>query len=127
MALAPSSAVYSDRTGQPASRSQPVLVAAGTTFEGLLGSRDGVRVEGKFEGEIAAGGRVELGQQSQVKGIVEADEIVVAGLFEGSLVARRRIELLATARVLADLTTSELVAEDGCMVQGSCHAGSRPK
>jgi cytoskeletal protein CcmA (bactofilin family) len=123
MADAPGSGNRTD-PGIPADSSpQPILIESGTEFEGLVASRSGVRIEGEFEGEVAAKGRIELGELSQVTGIVEGDEIVIAGRFEGTLVARRKIEFLPTAIVHGDFAASELVAEDGCTVRGKCRTG----
>ena len=72
-----------------------------------------------------AEGRIELGESAEVTGRIEAQDIVVAGTMDGDLIASRRIELLATARVKGSLTTSELIAEDGCSVRGNCRTGSR--
>jgi cytoskeletal protein CcmA (bactofilin family) len=123
-------ALATSRKGPPGemdpskSQSLPVLVGAGTVFEGVLGCRAGARIDGTLKGEIAADGRIELGEESRVTGTIEADEIAVAGHFEGSLIARKKIEFLATARVQADLATAELVAEEGCRVEGNCRTGS---
>jgi cytoskeletal protein CcmA (bactofilin family) len=101
----------------------PPLVAAGGKFEGVVSCRDGVLIDGELVGEIAAQGRIELGESSQVSGTIRAAEIIVAGRFEGTLVASGKIELLATARVSGNLTTAKLVAREGCTIQGSCAMG----
>jgi cytoskeletal protein CcmA (bactofilin family) len=123
MGAAPDSSGSAAREILPESHNRPVLVEAGTSFEGLLSCKSGVRVDGELKGDIIARGRIELGELSHVTGALEADEIVVAGRVEGSLVARRRIEVLATAEVLGDLCAGELLAEDGCTVRGNCRTG----
>ena len=80
----------------------PVAVAAGARFEGLLSFRGGSCVDGEFRGQIAAKGRLVLGEASHVRGIVEADEVVIAGVLEGEVRARGRLELRETARLIGD-------------------------
>ena len=79
--------------------------------------------EGSFRGEIAAKGRLELGETSRVEAEIDADEVVLAGEFEGRIVARSRVELLATARVTGELSAPRLVAEEGCRMHGRCRTG----
>jgi cytoskeletal protein CcmA (bactofilin family) len=46
--------------------------------------------------------------------------VVVEGLVIGNISASRRILLLATARVLGDLKTPELIIQDGVILEGRC-------
>ena len=121
------------RTPEPAARASdtgghddaprselPVAVAAGARFEGLLSFRGGSCVDGEFRGQIAAKGRLVLGEGSHVLGTVEADEVVIAGVLEGEVRARRRLELLATGRLIGDFSTPRLIAHEGCQITGRC-------
>ncbi len=107
-------------SGQPA---VPVIVKAGAAFEGLLSCPSASRIDGRFHGQIVAADRIELGENAEVSGRIEARDIIVAGRFEGELVARHSIELLATARVTGEFRARELVAEEGCAVEGRYRTG----
>lgn len=109
-----------DRASRPPA---PVIVQAGASFEGVLSCRHASRIDGYFRGDVVGEDRIELGEQSDVSGRIEAREIIVAGLFEGELVASHCIELLATARVTGELRARELLAEEGCLVTGRCRTG----
>ena len=115
-----SSAAAGEQEGSSPTSELPILIDVGSTFEGVVSCRAGVRIDGSLTGEVVAQGRIELGEASKVTGTVRAAEIVAAGRVEGTLVASDRIELLATANVNGDLTTGTLVAREGCTVQGSC-------
>ena len=115
------------QAGHPAQEAAPVILAAGASFEGWLTCRKAARIEGCFRGTVVAEGRIELGEDAEVIGRIEARDIVVAGSFEGELVASHCIELLATARVTGELYARELAAEEGCTVSGRCRTGSPPK
>ncbi len=107
---------------RPSEVSAPVavLVASDAQFEGLITFRGDSRIDGSFRGEIAANGRLELGESSRVEAEIEADEVVLAGIFEGRVVAHSRLELLSTARVKGELSAPLLVAAEGCQVHGRC-------
>jgi len=120
MAAAPGPEELAERDFPPDPEDVPILVAAGSAFEGAVSCRTGARIDGAVKGEISARGRIELGESSQVVGSIRAAEIVIAGCFEGTLTASRRIELLATARVAGDLSAGQLIAHEGCRVEGSC-------
>jgi cytoskeletal protein CcmA (bactofilin family) len=110
-------------TNPGARRPAPVVVHAGASFEGVLSCRHASRIDGYFRGDVVGDDRIELGEESDVSGRIEAREIIVAGLFEGELVASDCIELLASARVTGDLQARELLAEEGCLVTGRCRTG----
>ncbi len=109
--------------GEPARLAAPVIVQAGASFEGVLSCRHASRIDGYFRGDVVGEDRIELGENSDVSGRIEAREIIVAGLFEGELVASQCIELLSTARVTGELCALELLAEEGCLVTGRCRTG----
>lgn len=94
------------------------LVPEGGRFEGLVATRGGFRLEGSVEGEVMAGGRVEVGEKAQVRARIEADEILVDGRVEGDLEARRLVELGARAVVAGKVSTPRLVTADGCRLDG---------
>lgn len=94
------------------------LVPEGGTFEGLVATRGDSRLEGAVEGEVLVGGRVEVGENAQVRARIEADQIVVAGRVVGDLRARRSVELVSGAVVEGNLTTPRLVAADGSRFDG---------
>lgn len=101
----------------------PVLIESGTRFEGTLTFRGSARIEGEFQGEIAATGRLELAETSRVAGRVEADVIIIAGHFDGELMGRARVEILASAEVTGSLSTARLEAAEGCRVKAKCRTG----
>jgi cytoskeletal protein CcmA (bactofilin family) len=101
----------------------PVLIEPGTRFEGTLTFRGSTRIEGEFQGEIAATGRLELAETSRVAGRVEADVIIIAGHFDGELTGRTRVEILATGEVTGSLSTARLEAAEGCRVKAKYRTG----
>ena len=99
------------------------VLGVGAAFEGVFSFQGNVRIEGRLQGQIVAGGRLFLGEHGQIRAHVEVDELIIAGHLEGEVSARTRIELRETARVCGVLRTPRLVLFEGCLLDGRCEAG----
>ncbi len=75
------------------------LLGAGTTWNGDLVFDGRVRIDGRFEGRITSSDFLEVGPTGEVRGQVEATQVLVAGLIEGGVVARERVTVLECGRV----------------------------
>ena len=67
-----------------------------TIYEGRLTFKGTVRVEGKFTGDIASEGTLNVGKDAQVSGLVNVGELLVAGHVSGDINAGRRIVVYPT-------------------------------
>jgi len=92
------------------------LIGAGSFFEGMLTVKGNLRIDGKFEGKSLVVDQLQVGFRTSVV----AASVVVEGMVIGNISASRRILLLATARVLGDLRTPELIIQDGVILEGKC-------
>jgi cytoskeletal protein CcmA (bactofilin family) len=101
-------------------------VDAGTTigeqsvFEGRFAIRGSLRIDGTFEGQALLVDQLAVGPKGRVRAAITATSVVVEGIVIGNVTASRRILLLATARVLGDLKTPELIIQDGVVLEGRC-------
>lgn len=102
----------------------PTLLEAGTRFDGLVTFRGAVRVEGLVVGQVVAEGTLWLAAEGELRGRIEADEVLVEGACEGEIAARDRIELRPTARVRGQMTAPRVVMNDGARFDGRWLAGS---
>ncbi|MBN2536402.1 MAG: polymer-forming cytoskeletal protein [Spirochaetales bacterium] len=89
-------------------------------FEGRYAIKGNLRIDGKFEGESLLVEQLMVGAMGRVKTDIFATSVVVEGIVIGNIQASRRILLLATARVLGDLKTPELIIQDGVVLEGKC-------
>jgi cytoskeletal protein CcmA (bactofilin family) len=96
------------------------VIGAGSFFEGMLVVKGNLRIDGKFEGKTLVVDQLQVGQKGRVRTSIEATSVVVEGMVIGNIAATRRILLLATARVLGDLRTPELIIQDGVILEGKC-------
>jgi len=96
------------------------LIGVGSFFEGTLAVKGNLRIDGKYEGKTLLADQLQVGQKGRVRTNIEAASVVVEGMVIGNIAASRRILLLATARVLGDLRTPELIIQDGVILEGRC-------
>ena len=116
----------SDTSTRSSAGTLPTLVEAGTRFEGLVAFRGAVRVEGLIVGSVVAVGSLWLGQQGELRGRIEADEVTIEGCCDGEIEARHRIELLPGARVRGRMVAPLVVMADGSLFDGEVQGGSLP-
>ena len=89
-------------------------------FEGRFAVKGSLKIDGKFEGETLLVDQLQIGGNAKVKTNISATSVVVEGVVVGNISASRRILLLATARVLGNIKTPELIIQDGVVLEGRC-------
>jgi cytoskeletal protein CcmA (bactofilin family) len=89
-------------------------------FEGRFAIRGSLRIDGRFEGQALLVDQLQIGPKGKVKTNIIATSVVVEGIIIGNVSASRRVLLLATARVLGDIKTPELIIQDGVILEGRC-------
>jgi cytoskeletal protein CcmA (bactofilin family) len=96
------------------------MIGEQSRFRGDISVSGSARVDGEFEGTIAATESVIVGKSGVVRADVQARDMVVAGIVAGNLVAHDRVELHAGARVDGDIETRTLVVDEGVTFNGKC-------
>lgn len=89
-----------------------------TEFEGTLKFREGLRIEGKFNGDIASEGNLIIGDTGEVTAEIVVGSIIVEGKITGNIVASDLVELRSTAQLRGDITASRLKIEEGVVFIG---------
>jgi cytoskeletal protein CcmA (bactofilin family) len=85
----------------------------------LTGSEDLV-IEGTFEGLVQLDeGNLTIARTANVTADIVAAEIVVSGEVKGNVRAKERIRLKTEGSLTGDLTTPEILIEDGALFKGS--------
>lgn len=83
-----------------------------------------IRVEGRFEGDIATEGDVIVGEAGEVHASVSARDILVGGLIRGDVQATGRLEILGTGRLTGDINARNLVIAEGAVFTGRCETAT---
>ena len=94
------------------------LLGRGTTFKGKLTFEGTVRIDGKFNGTIASGDVLVIGEGAKISAEITCATIIVHGEVTGNLRARNAIELHHPARVRGNVETPSLMIEKGVLFEG---------
>jgi len=101
----------------------PTTLGADAVFKGQLQFEKGVRLLGKFEGEISSEGQLIVADGATLTGEVKAGSIKVDGQVKGNLTASGKVQLSASARLEGDLHTNKLEVAEGAVLVGRCVVG----
>jgi cytoskeletal protein CcmA (bactofilin family) len=110
--------------GPRASRMVPSIIGEDLTITGNVTSKGEIQVDGEIEGDIHCGSLL-IGDKSQVRGGVVAEDIVVRGHMIGSI-RGLRITLQAPSHVEGDIFHQSLAIEQGAYFEGKSRHSEDP-
>ena len=115
-------ATYASKSpGPSASKMVPSIIGEDLTIRGNVTCEGEIQVDGQIEGDIRCGSLL-LGDKSQVRGGVVAEDVIVRGHLVGSI-RGSRITLQAQCHVEGDIFAESLAIEQGAHFDGkSCRA-----
>ena len=80
----------------------------------------GLRIDGRFQGEISSEGTLIIGESAVIRGDIHASCVLVSGEIHGNTIADERIEILKPARVYGDIRSPEIIMDAGAVFEGKC-------
>jgi len=89
-----------------------------TEFEGTLKFKEGLRIEGKFNGDISSEGHLIIGKTGEVTAEISVGSIVVEGKITGNIQANDLVELRSQAELRGDIKAAKLKIEEGVIFIG---------
>ena len=95
------------------------LIGQSTTVKGSLSSNGALRIDGKFEGDIATTADIIVGESGVIAATVAAKNAIVAGAITGNMDIGDKLELLPTAKVVGDLKVGSLIIGEGAIFKGN--------
>ncbi len=101
----------------------PTILGADAVFKGELRFEKGMRLLGKFEGQINSEGQMVVAEGAALTGDAKAGTIKIEGQVKGNLQAATKIQLSASARLEGDLQTQRLEVAEGAVLIGRCVVG----
>lgn len=99
-------------------------IAENSFFSGRFFINGSLKIDGKFEGKSLQADQLYIGVNGRVKTNIQASAVIIEGIVVGNITAKSRVMLLPTARVLGDITTPELIIQNGVMLEGRCMISS---
>lgn len=94
------------------------IIGENSFFEGRFMVNGGIRIDGRFEGEMLKVSHVTIGVKGKVRSNISALSVVVEGVLIGNIDAKVRVILLPTSRVYGDITTPEIIIQQGVIFEG---------
>jgi cytoskeletal protein CcmA (bactofilin family) len=95
-----------------------------TEFSGTLRFGDALKIEGKFEGDLASHGHLIIGGSGQVKAEVKVGALTVEGKLTGNITAENLVELRQSAEVFGDIRAAKIKIEEGVVFVGKAEIKS---
>ncbi|MEP6571711.1 MAG: polymer-forming cytoskeletal protein [Gemmatimonadota bacterium] len=105
-------------TGRRGENAGLSIIASGTTIIGDIETDGVVKIEGRVQGTIRAGGQVLVAKGGVIQGDVFTREAVIGGEIQGSVHAEERVEIQSGAVVSGDILTLRILIADGGRVNG---------
>jgi cytoskeletal protein CcmA (bactofilin family) len=97
------------------------IVSAGDALVGRLEMAGNGQVMGMVEGRLRCPGELLVGSEAEVRGDVEAHDLVVAGRLEGNVIVRGRLKITTTGKLEGDAEVGSLVVQEGGVHFGRLH------
>jgi cytoskeletal protein CcmA (bactofilin family) len=94
------------------------IITEDVEIVGTIKAANGLRIEGRLNGDLNCAGDVVIGKTGSIKGNVSVNGATVHGQVTGNIIAKDRIELKATARISGDIKGKRLTVEDGVSFVG---------
>lgn len=94
---------------------------------GSVSGEDAVTLHGQLDGEIALKGRLTVGRQARVEGVVSADMITANGKISGDITAANTLHLEYSASISGRVSTAKLSVLEGAVLNGELKMGTQPR
>jgi cytoskeletal protein CcmA (bactofilin family) len=99
-------------------------ISEDTTIKGSITTASTLTVAGAVEGNINAGGDVNVLADATVKGDISGPAVTISGKVEGRINASGRLLITAKGLVQGDISVRSLLIEEGGTLQGQCSMGA---
>jgi len=98
------------------------LIAENTVIQGNLLFTDGMHLDGKIVGDIAAADNkpnlLVISRKGRVKGNIKVRDVIIDGAVEGNIHVTHKIKLMANARITGNISYGKIEIIDGAVING---------
>lgn len=96
------------------------IIGQEASLRGSFNSKRTIHVDGEVYGNVTSEDGVIVGEKGMIRGNLTARSVVIGGKVKGNINASQRLELQGSAQVEGDISTPDLIIEDGAMFEGNC-------
>jgi cytoskeletal protein CcmA (bactofilin family) len=97
------------------------IIGKGTVIEGTLEVEGEIRIDGVVKGKILSAESLTVGSDGKVEADLSTRVAVIGGSVSGNISASEKIELQAKSVVEGEITTKNLMVEEGAIFHGKCN------
>ena len=97
------------------------FITEDTTIKGTVTTASSLTIAGAIEGDVNAGGDIEVLEDAMVKGDLSGPNVKIDGTVEGRITASGRLVIGAGGQVHGDISVRSLLIEEGGTLEGQCH------
>ncbi|MDR3138895.1 MAG: polymer-forming cytoskeletal protein, partial [Treponema sp.] len=87
---------------------------------GIINSEKPFLIRGKLSGEVIARGLLVVDEDAVVEADINAAKVIIRGTVKGNVVATDKVEVTITGKLIGNITTPEVLMENGCVFNGQC-------
>ncbi len=101
-----------------------------TSFVGNIESEGSVKIVGKVEGDIKAGGDVYVESTAVITGNIYGGNVYISGSINGNILTKGILHLQTQARLYGDIEVASIVTDEGAIFHGNCRmidSSSKPE
>lgn len=103
------------------------LIGEDTVLRGEFDLNGVLRIDGTFDGNIDGNGKVLVGESGKVKSDIKARIVIIGGTVYGDIKASEMITILSTGKLIGNIETPRLIAEEGMIFDGKCNILEKEK
>ncbi len=117
-----SAAVSPPKESAPIERRESIF-GSDVSIEGKIEGDTGVRIAGKFKGDIQIKGDLNIEKGARITAKIHAANVSIGGELDGNVVATGQVKLLESGQMIGDLKASSLTVASGSRMRGQVEFG----
>jgi cytoskeletal protein CcmA (bactofilin family) len=99
------------------------VIADGTRIEGILKTKENIRLDGELTGSIACEQRLVIGMYGKANGTVWAREADISGTIDGDIEVAQLLILRRNCVIRGVIKAKAVQVEEGAIYEGKCLIG----
>jgi len=96
------------------------FLSAGLELKGNLKVKGGIRIDGKFIGNLTAGSTVYLGEEAHLDGEVITGSLISSGQIKGNIFAEDTVKVSKPGSLKGNVEAAAFILDDAIYFQGKC-------
>ena len=100
------------------------FLGKGSKVVGNLTFTGPVELDGYVEGEVNAVDKITIGESAVINAKIIGGEVVIKGTVNGDVNASKRLSLKKPAKILGNISSTNLSIEEGVVFEGKCIMGN---